>query len=468
MKARSWLGAARKVSLALAATGVLAMTAGVSTAGAATTSNLQYSTDGGTTWTTSATVAPGQTVQVRQWYSNDGTQSETNASLSTSLPTGFSLVGGSTQVCLNPSTTNIGSPNLSELDCASSNEASVWSGSSLQVSPSAGHNGESNGSTVGDLATGRKRYLNLQLCSYAFGSNSWYNNVVPTAFPNSDRDAYTTVSNAAGTALNCSGTGGSTVAASSSGFLALDLLGKKYLNLHQCSYRESGGGGGWYSSWTPTAFGGTDFDAGTNTSNTADSSLSCGDVSGSYTYQPLSSGLQALDLTSGRYLNLHQCAYTQNGGSTYTSINPTPFGGTLFDSGTNVSDTPDTALDCGAPASGYQRLPDQSGFQAFDLLDTTRSAGYVAYSITAPAAPTAAACAAGLGATEDFAQTGDLTSAPSGTQSSNGTLTVDWSTLSDPCGSTGTPMADPRVAAAAVITMAGAGWMVHRRRTVAA
>src|SRR6202020_1869330 len=85
-------------------------------AGAAPSSNLVFSVDGGTTWSANVNAAPGQTVFAREFYDNDTDANITAASVSTTLPTGFSLVAGSTEVCLNPGTTDPTNP-TSELEC---------------------------------------------------------------------------------------------------------------------------------------------------------------------------------------------------------------------------------------------------------------------------------------------------------------------------------------------------------------
>jgi hypothetical protein len=461
---------ARKAALAVIAAGVLSATMGVGTAQAATTSNLLYSTDGGASWSSSASVEPGDNVLVRQWYNNDGAANETNARITTTLPTGFSLVGGSTKVCLNPSTTVVASPDNSELLCEDSNEVAVWNGSDLQVSPSAGHYGESNGSTSGDLAFGRKRYLNLQSCAYR-NPSTWFNAVIPAPSGGAQFDGLTNVSNTAATTLQCGAAGTAdsltyTLATDSSGFEVLPLLGRKYLNLSQCSYLYDGQD--WYSGWTTTAAGGSAYDAGTNTSNTPGTGPDCGGTTAGYSYQPNSSGFQALELNA-RYLNLSQCTYWDSvDTSWYTSINPTPYGGALFDAGTNVSATPDTEPTCGAPSGGYSYGSTTSAVAALDLLDNARARGYVQYEITAPTTPEASVCANGVPASEQFTQNGALTSVPSGVKAASGDLAVEWSALSDPCNTGGVPMADARIAGAGLVFAAGAAFVALRKRTVAA
>src|SRR5690606_40003748 len=57
---------------------------------------------------------------------------------------------------------------------------------------------------------------------------------------------------------------------------ALDLLGNRYLNLHQCNWRSAAGGDtSWVGNTTATA-GFAGFQTGTNASNSADGTVTCG------------------------------------------------------------------------------------------------------------------------------------------------------------------------------------------------
>lgn len=106
-----------------------------------------------------------------------------------------------------------------------------------------------------------------------------------------------------------------------------------------------------------------------------------------------------------------------------------------------------------------------------DLLDTARSRGYVQYSITAPAEPSAQDCIDEL---PPYHQDGVLATGPSSgggspaSTTSTGTITVDWA-ATDPCPVGGVPLLDPGMAAlAAVATTATLGvrrrWSAGRSR----
>lgn len=66
-----------------------------------------------------------------------------------------------------------------------------------------------------------------------------------------------------------------------------------------------------------------------------------------------------------RYLNLHQCVYVGSGGH-YTNVLPNT-ANTGFNTGTNVSNAPDTALSCGPGGGGWSPALANSAVQAFDL-----------------------------------------------------------------------------------------------------
>jgi hypothetical protein len=112
----------------------------------ATDTTLEYSTDGGQTWSSDVTAPAGATVLVRHGFANLGTAAETSASIATQIPDGFEIDPGSTEVCLG---TDLGSA-----ACVAAQETAVWSDGDLQVSPGAGHGAESNASVAGALATG--------------------------------------------------------------------------------------------------------------------------------------------------------------------------------------------------------------------------------------------------------------------------------------------------------------------------
>ena len=79
-----------------------------------------------------------------------------DVSIKTTLPTGFSLVPGTTKNCITPS---IGEKvcNTDAGQGGSIKESTVWVGSSLTISPTAGLYNISPDQTIGILETGKKR-----------------------------------------------------------------------------------------------------------------------------------------------------------------------------------------------------------------------------------------------------------------------------------------------------------------------
>ncbi|MFF7731312.1 hypothetical protein, partial [Streptomyces sp. NPDC008001] len=136
-----------------------------------------------------------------------------------------------------------------------------------------------------------------------------------------------------------------------------------YLNLHQCVYYSSSATNH-FTTVVPSSDG--RFATGTNVSTTADTQSSCGSGDGNYTLIPLLSGVKALNLASGRYLNLHQCVYYSSSATNHFTTVVTGGDG-RFATGTNVSNTADTQASCGQGDGNYSLIPLLSGVKALDL-----------------------------------------------------------------------------------------------------
>ncbi|MEV5238022.1 hypothetical protein AB0K89_02645 [Streptomyces cinnamoneus] len=206
-------------------------------------------------------------------------------------------------------------------------------------------------------------YLNLHQCMYYSSSAS---NHFSTVVPSSDGRfaAGTNVSGTADTQVSCgAGDGNYQIVPILSGVKALNLASGRYLNLHQCVYYSSSATN--HFTTVVTSSDGR-FAAGTNVSNTAETQVSCGAGDGNYQLVPLLSGVKALDLTSGRYANLHQCMYYSSSASNHFSTVVTSSDG-RFAAGTNVSNTADTQVSCGAGDGNYQLVPLLSGVKALAL-----------------------------------------------------------------------------------------------------
>ncbi|MGW2744949.1 hypothetical protein [Streptomyces sp. NPDC001450] len=136
-----------------------------------------------------------------------------------------------------------------------------------------------------------------------------------------------------------------------------------YLNLHQCLY-YSAFAADHFTTFVPSGDG--RFLAGTNVSGTADRTPRCGGGDGNFGLIPLLSGVKALDLRSGRYLNLHQCTYYSSSADNYfTTVVPSSDG--RFAAGTNVSGTADRTPSCGSGDGNYFLVPALSYARALDL-----------------------------------------------------------------------------------------------------
>lgn len=265
-----------------------------------TTSTIEYSLDGGTTWSPNIVTLPGRQVRTRIWYDNTDGIAHAGASLGSSLPAGFTRAPGSTIVCLNPSTTNPATPSAAELVCNTTagqsgaiDEAAVWAAQGLGISPTAGLFGQPVGQRSGILEIGKKRYVNLTQCGYTTGLDSFTTPI--GSGTNADNVA---VRLPAGCPVAPSGF---VRQASNDAARALDVLGLRYLNLDNCEYYKSVAPSDSVTILlTATAPG---FTAGTGTSN-APAPRQCGVGSGGYALQDLISVVANLDLLGQRYVNL--------------------------------------------------------------------------------------------------------------------------------------------------------------------
>jgi hypothetical protein len=396
-----------------------------SPAHAAPTNTIVYSIDGGDTWVADATVPAGANVLVRVYYDNDTANDITDAQVSTSLPSGFTRVPGTTRVCLNPGTTNPTAPS-SELKCNTSagmggpiDESAVWSSDTLTIAPNAGLYGVPTDATSGLLAAGSPRYLNLHQCQYTRddgGDDAWYSSHLDSSH-GGNFSAGTNVANTADSAPNC-GPGNATWPRSAnwSDVDALDLLGNRYLNLHQCQYqRPDNTGDAWFMNMINRGGG---YSAGTNVSNEADSAPTCGSSISPWSPAPAYNNATAFDLIGNRYLNLHQCQYVRTDGadvSWFVTALDRPSGAPAYAAGTNASDAPETAPDCGPAAAPWSFSQGWSGVTALDLLDTTRGQGFVEFEMVAPSPDV----------TTTYPQDAGMTGTGTGSPADTGTITVE-------------------------------------------
>jgi hypothetical protein len=419
-----------------------------------------FSVDGGTTWSANVTAAPGQTVIAREYFNNDTSANIAGAQVTTTLPSGFVLQGGTTRVCLNPGTTDPTNP-TSELECNTNtggaapndqggpiNESSVWSGTNLTISPSAGLFGQPTNAISGILAAGKVKFINLEECSYQNTTTVYVN----TVHPSNDGGAFDSGTNAGNTASTLSCGPGNGVftqngQTTNEGVLNVGLLGQADFNLNQCEYN----GVNTYTDFVHTTNSGGAFNAGTNASNSSQTTVSCGARAGVYVPEPTNSGVAALDVLDNRYVNLDQCEYN-SGASAYTTMVDTSNSGGAFDTGTAATNAPQTTDTCGPGVGTWTLIPANSGVLALDTLDTTRGQGFVQWSMTAPSPAT----------TTVYTEDGQLTGSGTGDPTTSGTITID--------ASVGTPLANPLVigGVAAGLGLVTAAIVFARRRSAAA
>jgi hypothetical protein len=364
-----------------------------SSASAAPSTQIVYSTDAGVTWTSNVTLTPGQLFQTRIYANNDTTDTINNVSITKTMPAGFTLGAGTMGVCLVPSQGSATLPTVNDTEAACNldpgqggpiNEAAVWSGQTLTISPTAGVYGQPVNQTNGPLAMGKKRYLNLEQCAYSDLDDTYVQVVADT--PNTG--AYTTSTNTSntngGTTADC-GAGGSLLhQPTNSGAVALDLLAHRYVNLHDCDYYNAAAQDS-FDQFQPNSVNGSGpFTAATNSSNTADAAPICGGGIAEYPPQPQNSGVFAADTLFNRYVNIHQCTFYNSAVTDhYAQIvplvpNSASFG---YSTGTNASDTPDASVTCGPGSNVTGYLPDatNSAVQALDTLDQTRGWSFVQF-----------------------------------------------------------------------------------------
>ncbi|WP_454729834.1 Ig-like domain-containing protein [Cellulosimicrobium protaetiae] len=353
--------------------------------GDGTTTNLLYSVNGGA-WSETVTAQRGDTVTARLFYDTTKDSTVTGASLTTQIPDGFTYVPGSTRNVLAPGS-DVATGAVSSETKAAAVADSVWSGDQLQVSPSAGFNGESNASQSGVLRNGVKRYLNLHQChwnsptTYSDRIVSW----VPT--PNGWHSAGSNVKNAADTAGNCSTDPASTLTfnADQSRALALDLLGNRYLNLVQCQWANPNDSADRIVSAVPTPNGWQA--AHTGMANAPATAANCTTAAEStWALNVNQTAVRPLDLLTGRYVNLTQCHWNNpnDGNDRISALVPTPNG--WQSSNTHVSNTAGTTPECQTAPPGstgsFTLNTVQTAVLPLDTLDTARGQGFVEFAFT--------------------------------------------------------------------------------------
>ncbi len=111
--------------------------------------------------TNALAVAPGTDITVRLTYDNRMDRAGTDARIQAMIPAGFTLLPGTTKNCLHPTDSET-LCNTSPGQMGPIVEQSVWNGSFLAISPTAGVEGVPPHETIGVLEMGRLHYLTLR------------------------------------------------------------------------------------------------------------------------------------------------------------------------------------------------------------------------------------------------------------------------------------------------------------------
>ena len=316
------------------------------------TVNVEFSNDGGTTFTDDITVDDMTNFLMRIHFDNTGDAQATASSIAATLPAGFALVAGTTTVCVEPSPGEI----LCNTDASQSgaiDEASVWSGQDLTISPTAGLFGQGVGLTSGALEFGKKRYINLHDCHYFNGVERFFTTADPDI-------SGTNTSNTIDAAAACAGVVGAYGLAGTE-LRTADLLANRYVNYHECHYN-------FLTDHIIKVADGT----ATRASNTVDAAFNCAGTAGAHILHP-DSAVTNFDVFGNRYLNLWECRVISGGD--LISLN------SLFGIGSNASNTADAAPSCPATVGAYTL--NDSDIISLDLLDSTRGGGFVQVEVRA-------------------------------------------------------------------------------------
>ncbi|MFI1017114.1 hypothetical protein [Streptomyces sp. NPDC020965] len=216
-------------------------------------------------------------------------------------------------------------------------------------------------------------YLNLHQCAYAPFAPSGGNWLTTVVTPSGD-GRFATGTNTSdipdpndptSTASCGAGDGNYRPVQPRSGVGALHLTTGRFLSLHQCVYYHQELNDHYTSVVRPRDLG--PFSTGTKVSNTPDTLASCGGGFPAERPVPLLSGVKALDLTAGRYVNLHQCVYyARSADDHFTTVTPSRDG--RFTTGTNISNTPDPRPSCGAGDGNFVLIPLLSAARAISLI----------------------------------------------------------------------------------------------------
>jgi hypothetical protein len=306
-------------------------------------------------------IAPGELVNVRNYYNNTTTSSVTAANITDSIPSGFSRVGNVTNNYVDAAPVTLNN--------------NVFTGQNLTVAPGAGYFGYSadNSVTSSNLELGKFKYFNLNECDYNQGNVNITYNRTPAGVP----------SNTIPGAINCGATGYG--AGGPATTLSIDIAGKRNLYIAECDYNTSN---------STITYNRTGNNGATNGTVPATNCVTTG-----YVF----SGAAQLnfDLLGNRYVHLTECDYT---------------GGTITYNRTgNYTANNNSTLSVVCSATGFGAAVGGTSISS-DLSDTTRGYGYIGYSMQTPTT--------GLTNGQTFGTTGTLNASGAQTSNKTGSLAV--------------------------------------------
>ena len=151
-----------------------------------------------------------------------------------------------------------------------------------------------------------KRKLNLHQCTYASNQGvngvDFFNNAITNFTYSSYYAAGTNIANSTDTTAICAVGNPATYLPypDDNGVKSMDLFGKRYVNMHQCSYYRPSAGSmrsDFFTNFLDSFPNASFYGAGTNVSNTLDTTVVCAPATGSdHPLYPTNSAVQSLDL----------------------------------------------------------------------------------------------------------------------------------------------------------------------------
>ncbi len=322
-------------------------------------------------------IAPGELVNVRNYYNNTTTASVTAANITDSMPANFTRVGAVTNSYVDATPVTLNN--------------NVFTGQNLSVAPGAGYFGYAadNTLTSSNLELGKKRYFIINECDYNQGNVNITYNRTPAGVP----------SNTVPSGITCQTTGYG--AGGPASIVPIDIAGKRNMYIAECDYNTNN---------ATITYNRTGNSGATNGTVPATNCVTTGYVfSGAHQLN--------FDLLGNRYVHLAECDYS---------------GGTITYNRTGNFTANNTAtLSVVCSATGFGAAVGGTSITS-DLSDTTRGHGYISYSMQAPAS--------GLTNGQQVGTTGTLTASGAKTSGTASSLTVNFTSLlevecsiTDPC-----------------------------------